>query len=104
VFCGSYELRLKKQLNIEYGIHHSTEMRLTVFAQRGANGNIWTRREEETGRSKIMHKEKSIIFTLSEGCPKLATHAAMTSNICGFSVRNLLLATVLAPEILRLLL
>jgi len=47
VLYGSNELRLKKQLNIDYAIQHSTEMRLTVFAHRGANGNSWTRREKK---------------------------------------------------------
>ena len=76
-------------------------MRLTVFAHRGANGNIWTRSEEETGGSRIVHKERSMICTLSQGCQKPGTQAAMTSNICGFSVWNLLIVTLLAPEILR---
>lgn len=104
MLCGSYGLRPKEQLNIEYAIQHSTEMRLTVFAQRGANGNIWIRREEETGDSRVVHRERSIIFTLSQGCPKSGSQTAMTSNICWFSVRTLLLVTLLAPEILRWLL
>jgi hypothetical protein len=67
----SYELRLKKQLNIECTIQRSTEMRLTVFANRGANVYICTRREEETGGSGIVHKERSIICTLSQRCQNL---------------------------------
>jgi len=101
VLYGSYELRLKKQLNVDYAIQHNTEMRLTVFAHRGANGDIWIRREEETGGSRIVHRERSIIFTFVQGCPKSGSHAAMTSYICGFSVRTLLLVTLLAPEILK---
>jgi hypothetical protein len=104
VFYESYELMLKKQLNIEYAIRHRTEMRLTVFEHRDTNGNIWTRREEDTGGSRIVHKERTIICTLSQGCPNPGSHAAMTSIICGFSVWNLLLVTILAPEILRWLL
>ena len=104
MFYGSYELRLKKQLNIEYAIHYRTERRLTVFAHRGAKGNIWTRREEKTRGSRIVHKERSIIYTFSQGCPKPGSHAAMTSNTCGFSIWNLLLVTLLAPEILMWLL
>jgi hypothetical protein len=49
VFFWEIGFQAQKQLNIECEIQHNTKMGLRVFAHRGANGNIWTRREEETG-------------------------------------------------------